>query len=129
LSELIEKHDFASWTRQPKTGSNSPALLLFHIAYYQSAQLGVLKGMPLTAKDSESFSAPKWESETHWENWVNERLSEAREMHQILKGLDQQQYMSVFVDPKYGTVWQNLLGLIEHSYYHMGQIRLLLSED
>ncbi|MFZ9970377.1 MAG: DUF1572 domain-containing protein, partial [Bacteroidia bacterium] len=95
----------------------------------QSAQLGVLKGMPLTAKDSESFAAPNWENESQWKDWVNKVLAEAREMHQILKGLDQQQWMSPFADPKYGTVLQNILGMIEHSYYHMGQIRMQLHSN
>jgi hypothetical protein len=31
----------------------------------------------------------------------------------------------VFVDEKYGTYQRNIGGMIEHSYYHLGQIVLL----
>jgi hypothetical protein len=30
-----------------------------------------------------------------------------------------------FIDAKYGTVLRNIEGVIEHSYYHLGQITLI----
>jgi hypothetical protein len=30
-----------------------------------------------------------------------------------------------FVDEKYGTLLRNIEGVIEHSYYHLGQIALI----
>lgn len=30
-----------------------------------------------------------------------------------------------FIDEKYGTVLRNIEGVIEHSYYHLGQISLI----
>jgi hypothetical protein len=30
-----------------------------------------------------------------------------------------------FVDEKYGTYLRNIEGVIEHSYYHLGQVSLL----
>jgi len=32
---------------------------------------------------------------------------------------------SVFVDEKYGTYLRNIEGVIEHCYYHLGQISLI----
>ena len=31
----------------------------------------------------------------------------------------------IFVDEKYGTYRRNIEGIIEHSYYHLGQISLI----
>jgi hypothetical protein len=33
--------------------------------------------------------------------------------------------MADFDDGKYGTVLRNILGLIEHTHYHLGQIVIL----
>jgi len=30
-----------------------------------------------------------------------------------------------FTDEKYGTYQRNLIGILEHSYYHLGQIVLI----
>ncbi|MGJ8593340.1 MAG: hypothetical protein ACSHXF_12375 [Aquaticitalea sp.] len=35
------------------------------------------------------------------------------------------QLNAVFVDAKYGTYLRNIDGMIEHSYYHLGQIVLI----
>jgi hypothetical protein len=30
-----------------------------------------------------------------------------------------------FVEEKYGSYWRNIEGVIEHSYYHLGQVLLI----
>lgn len=36
-----------------------------------------------------------------------------------------QKLEEVFVEEKYGTYLRNIEGVIEHSYYHLGQISLI----
>jgi len=35
------------------------------------------------------------------------------------------QLQDAFTDEKYGTYLRNILGMLEHSYYHLGQIVLI----
>jgi hypothetical protein len=39
--------------------------------------------------------------------------------------LDEDMLDNAFTDPKYGSLRRNLEAIIEHSYYHLGQISLL----
>jgi hypothetical protein len=39
--------------------------------------------------------------------------------------MSQNQLDEVFVDKKYGTYLRNIEAVIEHSYYHLGQIVLI----
>ncbi|HBC04915.1 MAG TPA: DUF1572 domain-containing protein, partial [Aequorivita sp.] len=38
---------------------------------------------------------------------------------------DDEKLNEIFADEKYGTYQRNIEGMIEHCYYHLGQISLL----
>jgi len=39
--------------------------------------------------------------------------------------MDDSIFDQAFIDEKYGTILRNIEGVIEHSYYHLGQITLI----
>ena len=39
--------------------------------------------------------------------------------------IQDEKFDAIFFDEKYGTYLRNIEGVIEHSYYHLGQISLL----
>ena len=39
--------------------------------------------------------------------------------------MDENIFDQPFIDAKYGTFLRNIEGVIEHSYYHLGQISLI----
>jgi len=39
--------------------------------------------------------------------------------------MSEEQLEAIFVDKKYGSYKRNIEGLIEHSYYHFGQLSLI----
>ena len=43
----------------------------------------------------------------------------------MIEQLADEKLDSSFVDEKYGTYQRNIEGMIEHSYYHLGQIVLI----
>ena len=42
-----------------------------------------------------------------------------------VENMSDRQLDATFVDKKYGTYQKNIEGVIEHSYYHLGQISLI----
>lgn len=42
-----------------------------------------------------------------------------------LETLDEAKLFEDFADPKYGNYYRNLLGIIERTHYHLGQIVLI----
>ncbi|MFN8290958.1 MAG: DUF1572 domain-containing protein [Chitinophagaceae bacterium] len=101
------------------------AALTFHINYYVTAILNVLRGTPLRAHDKYSFDVPVLHTEQEWEAFRNKVLQDAEEIAGRVAALPEEKLGEFFADEKYGTYHRNLLGLIEHTHYHLGQISLL----
>ncbi len=104
---------------------NTIAILTYHIGYYVSAVSKVLEGEPLIAKDEYSFDHPPIKSQEDWEGLVNKILADAEKMADLIEQLPESKIWENFTDEKYGIYYRNLLGIIEHTHYHLGQISLI----
>lgn len=104
---------------------NSIAALTYHVNYYLAGILNVFKGGPLEIRDKYSFDLPPIASEEDWLKQVDEFLANAGEFVIQVSQLDDSKLDSVFVHEKYGTYLRNIEGVIEHSYYHLGQLSLI----
>jgi uncharacterized damage-inducible protein DinB len=110
---------------QPIGSLNTIAALTFHINYYLAGLLSVLKGGKLEIRDKYSFEAPPVESAADWERLRDTFFRNAERFVEAVAQLPEDQLDAPFVDAQYGTYQRNLEGVIEHSYYHLGQISLL----
>jgi hypothetical protein len=122
LSELLEQNDFHQFIHT-RIGQQSAAAVLFHLHYYQKAQLTVLQGGPLTAKDAESFHHPKWEVESDWLQFGSTVIDTGRALEAAIATWPESIWSEPFVKADYGSYETNLIGMLEHSYYHFGQLR------
>ncbi|MEY4432931.1 MAG: hypothetical protein RLZZ44_1061 [Bacteroidota bacterium] len=105
--------------------SNTIATLLFHINYYVNPVARVLQGEPLNASDKFSFDCPSITSQEEWEHLVQKALDEAEQFAKEIEKLEESKLFEVFSEEKYGNYFRNLLGIIEHTHYHLGQIALI----
>ena len=105
--------------------SNTIATLLFHINYYINPVARVLQGEPLNASDKFSFDCPTITSQEEWEHLVQKTLDEAEQFAKEIEKLEESKLFEVFSEEKYGNYFRNLLGIIEHTHYHLGQIALI----
>jgi hypothetical protein len=104
---------------------NTIAALTFHINYYVKAISKVLSGEEINAHDKFSFDHPEFHSEEDWKNFCQECLDDAEKLAGLIEALPDSVLNEVFAAEKYGTYHRNILGLIEHSHYHLGQIALI----
>ncbi|MBK8515440.1 MAG: DUF1572 domain-containing protein [Saprospiraceae bacterium] len=104
---------------------NTIALLVFHINYYLAGILNVFNAGKLEIKDKYSFDLPEIKSEDDWKALVNDFLINSENFAEKVEQLDDNMLDQPFVDEKYGSYLRNIEGVIEHSYYHLGQISLL----
>jgi hypothetical protein len=104
---------------------NTIAVLTYHINYFVVAVLNVLQGIPLTAHDKYSFDLPPIQSEEDWKKLLDKIWSDAEKFVTLVEQLPENKLNEIFVLEKYGTYHRNLLGVIEHTHYHLGQIVLL----
>jgi uncharacterized damage-inducible protein DinB len=87
--------------------------------------LQVFEGGTLDIRDKFSFDMPDLTEENQWENMKQKLWADAEKFASHVEKLSDEQLNSFFVDEKYGSYQRNIDAMIEHSYYHMGQIVLL----
>ena len=104
---------------------NSIAALTFHINYYLDGLLNVFKGGPLEIRDKYSFDMPSLNTEKEWTDLKNVLYNNATLFSTYVKGCSDDQLHMVFVKEEYGTYRRNIERIIEHAFYHLGQILLL----
>ena len=104
---------------------NTIAALTFHINYYIKGVLNVFEGGTLDIRDRYSFDCPPINSQKDWDALRNEMWNNAEKFAALIKAMPDEKLDEVFVDKKYGTYRRNINGMIEHSYYHLGQITLI----
>lgn len=104
---------------------NSIAMLTFHIDYYIAGIISVFEGGTLDIKDQYSFDLPPIESQEQWEALLQKLLTDSGRLAELLEKIPDSKLDEVFVHEKYGTYQRNIDGMIEHAYYHLGQITLI----
>ncbi|AYZ14593.1 DinB family protein [Chryseobacterium arthrosphaerae] len=104
---------------------NTIAMLTFHIDYYIAGLVQVFEGGELEIKDKFSFDLPAVKSQEQWESLLNKLWADSENFASLLEQMPDSKLDEVFVDEKYGTYRRNIEGMIEHSYYHLGQITLI----
>lgn len=104
---------------------NTIALLTFHINYYLSGLLHALDTGRLTISDKFSFDLPEIKSKADWEKLVAHFLDNAEKFADRVEQMEDSLFDQPFIDEKYGSYWRNIEGVIEHCYYHLGQVSLI----
>lgn len=104
---------------------NTIALLVNHCTYYVRVQQQVLEGKPLTGNDQLSFEIPEIHSQEDWESFLEKTWAEVESLAQLIEKMPDSQLNEIFREEKYGTYHRNLMGMIEHTHYHLGQMVLL----
>jgi hypothetical protein len=85
----------------------------------------VLQGGPLEGKDELSFAHPTIAAQADWEAILEQTWSEAEAFAHLIEQLPEDILGADFGDPKYGSYYRNLHGIVEHTHYHLGQIVLI----
>lgn len=104
---------------------NTIALLTFHINYYIAGLLRVLDGGPLDIRDKYSFDMPPVVTDEDWNNLKDKFFADAAQFVAKVASLTDDQLEAPFIDEKYGSCLRNMDAMIEHCYYHLGQIVLI----
>ena len=122
--ELLTDVNWEQATRK-MMGMNSIAALTFHINYYLDGLLHVFSGGDLLIRDKYSFDMKPIESNEDWKKLVDTFFFFLESFIRHVEQMPESKLAEDFVDKKYGSYLRNIEAVIEHSYYHMGQITLL----
>lgn len=104
---------------------NTIATLAQHIHYYIKGVSQVLQGGMLEIKDKYSFDFPPVTSQEQWDAFMTRFWDDAATFAGLVAQLPEDKLNSSFTDEKYGSYLRNIDAMIEHCYYHLGQVTLL----
>lgn len=104
---------------------NTIALLTFHLNYYLNGLLHAFETGNLNIQDTYSFDMPEIQTESDWSRLADDFLNNAEKFANCVAAMDDALLNSPFIDEKYGTYLRNIEGVIEHGYYHLGQMVLI----
>lgn len=124
FKELLVDLNWQQATQQIGT-LNTIAVLTFHVNYYIGGLVNVFKGGGLDIRDKYSFDLPPIQSAEDWDKLRNELWSNAEAFAEHVALMAEAKLDGPFVDEKYGTYRRNIEAMIEHAYYHMGQVAML----
>ena len=116
-----------TWQQATKKISslNTIAALTFHINYYIVGVLNVFEGGDLEIRDKYSYDLPEIRSAEDWGALRERFLINSEKYATHIDQMSVEKLNSTFVDEKYGTYRRNIEGMIEHAYYHLGQVSLI----
>lgn len=106
-------------------GLNSIALLTYHINYYLQGLNKVFSEGVLDISDKYSFDMPPIKSESDWLHLVDTFIFNAELFVANVEKMNEEKLFQNFVKDEYGNYLRNIEGVIEHSYYHLGQMVLI----
>ncbi|EAS21079.1 hypothetical protein BBFL7_01972 [Flavobacteria bacterium BBFL7] len=104
---------------------NTIAALAQHIHYYVAGVKNVFAHGKLEISDVYSFDFPEIKSQQDWDRFLNLFWQDCEDLALYVERLTDEELEKDFVDPKYGDFYRNIDAIIEHSYYHLGQIVLI----
>ena len=104
---------------------NTIAVLAQHIHYYIKGVNHVFVHGKLEIHDKYSFDFPAMKSQAQWEAFLSKFWKDSEKLAEFIEKMPEEKLHETFVDEKYGSYLKNLNGMIEHCYYHLGQIVLI----
>ncbi|MFZ4784130.1 MAG: DUF1572 domain-containing protein [Flavobacteriales bacterium] len=104
---------------------NTVAVLAQHIHYYIAGINQVFSGGTLDIRDKYSFDFPPIVEQTQWDHFLSKFWNDAEAFAAHVEAMTDEQLNAAFVDEKYGNYQRNIDAMIEHAYYHLGQIVLI----
>ena len=104
---------------------NSISNLARHIHYYIAGIKQAFSEGTLEIKDAYSFDFSPIRSQKEWKTFQNKFWEDTEKLALFIEKMPEAELKKSFIDKKYGNYLRNIDGLIEHSYYHLGQIVLI----
>jgi uncharacterized damage-inducible protein DinB len=104
---------------------NSLAELTYHVNYYLSGLNNVFNGGALEIRDKYSFDITPIETEEDWQRLVLDLINNAEAFINHVSSMSEENLHGPFIVEKYGSYLRNIEGVIEHAYYHLGQMVII----
>ncbi len=140
-THILEVHEGNNWTEVnikttledvthkeattvTKASYNTIAALVHHLSFYNDVVMQRLVGVNPVISDTNGFEMLPVKNEHDWKKLKERNLDSARQLAQAVKHFPEEKIFQLTVTG-HSTHYKMLHGIVEHAYYHLGQIVLL----
>jgi uncharacterized damage-inducible protein DinB len=124
FKDALRDISYRDATMVTKASCNTIAALIHHVAFYNDVIRKKLEGITTIAYDHDSFKVPLVKNENDWMNLKDRCFQSVHDLAATVIKLPDEM-LTAPIDNGNGTYYKTLHGLIEHLYYHLGQIVFL----
>ncbi|NCI45183.1 DinB family protein [Sediminibacterium soli] len=124
IEDAIRDLHFEQVTLRTPASANTIAGLLHHITYWNHIILQRLDGESPAIPESNGFDAGPISNEFSWQQLIEKTRHSFRELSHRIQLLPDEKWQAP-VNNGRSTVAASVFGIIEHGYYHLGQIVLI----
>ncbi len=124
VKDTLHGITFAEATTVTPASPNTIATLLYHMTFYNKAICERLMGNEPAINEANGFDAPPLTGEQSWLQLKNEAFIAAGRLVDCIRNFPDKR-LTEENPPGKGTFYKKLHGVIEHNYYHLGQIVIL----
>ncbi|NNV56411.1 DinB family protein [Limnovirga soli] len=104
--------------------ANSIAAILIHLQFYNNVVKDRLAGINTAIPDTNGFDVPKMKNAADWKLLQQNSFASALALMDVVSALPDEKLFEVLTSSGV-TVYKTLHGVVEHAYYHLGQIVML----
>lgn len=124
VKDIVEDIQYREAVAITAASTNTMASILHHIMFYNKAICQRLRGEEPYINDANGFDLPPLKNENDWKRLINDAMDAASEMAEAIRKFPQEKLFEENPVGK-GTFYKKFHGVIEHNYYHLGQIMIL----
>jgi hypothetical protein len=100
---------------------NTIATLVYHMNYYLNVVSNRVQQKPFDYQHELSFELPPIQSQQDWERLIDKTWTDVETFAKHIEDMPENMLWEEISD-EYGNYFRNIVGVIEHNHYHLGQI-------
>jgi hypothetical protein len=124
MKDALSTTTWKTAVRRPIRNGNNIAMLVYHMNFYLNVVYLRFTEDKHGFEYDESFNVPEIRSEADWQALVAKTWADMEALAVVIENLPDEKLLDP-ISPVHGSNYKNFHGMIEHCYYHLGQIVLL----
>ena len=124
ILETIKSLNYSQAQQLTNASPNTIASILNHLKYWNGIISARLDGQYSTVPDSNGFDVAILESEEDWQRLIAETQTSFEHLAAEISNITTDKWDNRPA-PHSGTMREQVFGIVEHAYYHLGQIVII----
>jgi uncharacterized damage-inducible protein DinB len=124
IADTIENVTWQQAQQQTAASQNTIASLLHHIYYWNGIMLQRIVGINPSVPETNGFDVGELKNENDWNDLKEKTRASFMQLADAVKNFPEEKLFEVSPTGK-SSYYKNFQGIVEHTYYHLGQIVIL----